>query len=70
VTARATVDRHMCAASEFCVRIVPELFALDDQGSSAPLHDPIPPELLGLAREAEVACPTGAITIEDGAGVQ
>lgn len=64
MTLRVAVDRDMCAASGFCVRIAPELFRLSDEDNCAVVVvAEVPPELEEAALEAEAACPTAAITV-------
>jgi ferredoxin len=61
VTVRVTVDEGACAATGECERICPQVFSVDD---IAKVIDPAPPQdLHGAVREAEAACPTGAIGI-------
>jgi ferredoxin len=60
---RVTVDEGTCAATGECERICPEVFTVEEV-SRVLIPEP-PPELQGLVREAEAACPTGAITVTD-----
>lgn len=61
---RVVVDHDMCAASGFCARIAPEVFRLRDEDDSAVvLVGEVPTELEADVREAEAACPVGAISV-------
>ncbi len=62
------VDDQLCAASAMCPRIAPLIFDLPDGGDWAVVLQPTVTdgEQIELAREAMEACPTGAITIEEG----
>ena len=59
---RVTVDETLCAATGECERICPEVFEVEDV---AHVRMPEPhPSLDAAVREAEAACPTGAIVID------
>jgi ferredoxin len=63
---RVSVDHDACAGSGFCCKIAPQLFALDDDEDVARVLLPdVPEELEAAAREAEDACPTTAIVLEE-----
>lgn len=58
---RVTVDESLCAATGECERICPEVFEV---GDVARVLMPEPhPSLQEVVREAETACPTGAILV-------
>jgi ferredoxin len=59
---RVVVDDQMCAATGYCVRVSPALFALTGPGGTAQaVADVDSDERVALAEQAEVSCPTGAI---------
>lgn len=58
---RVRVDEDLCAATGECERICPEVFRVDDVSR---VLLPEPDQRLDEAvREAEAACPTGAISL-------
>jgi ferredoxin len=58
-----SIDPLECACTGYCAQLVPEVFELSDDGPTA-VRDPHPPhELLERLREAEILCPTHAITV-------
>ena len=57
------IDRDLCIGSGDCQRLAPEVFELDDRDIAVVL-DPAGAEPETL-RDAERACPTGAIQIID-----
>lgn len=63
---RITIDARACAATGFCTRIAPDVFWLPDQDGPATVADP-GGDRADAVREAEAACPTGAISVEAGA---
>jgi ferredoxin len=58
---RVTVDESLCAATGECERICPEVFEVGDV-ARASMPEPHP-SLQEVVREAEAACPTGAIIV-------
>ena len=65
VTLRARVDRHRCVGAGTCITIAPTAFDwYKGDFAKAGVVDPASVEDEVL-REAALACPTGAITIED-----
>lgn len=60
---RVHVDDTLCVATGQCEVICPEVFEVEEAAS---VLVPEPgPNLHGPVREAEAACPTGAIIVED-----
>lgn len=58
---KVSVDETLCAATAQCEMICPEVFEV---GEVARVLVPEPgPELHESVREAEAACPTGAIVV-------
>jgi ferredoxin len=57
------IDPELCAASQMCVAIAPQLFQIDpDTGQVTPRRDRIEgDDAVELAREAETSCPMFAI---------
>jgi ferredoxin len=65
MSARLRVNPIACKAHGLCAELLPELIRLDDWGFPIIEEEPIPPELLDLARRAVDACPTLALLLED-----
>ena len=65
MTLRVRVDKHRCIGAETCIQLAPTAFGWDpnELGKAVPV-DPatVEDELL---REAEAACPTAAIVLEE-----
>jgi ferredoxin len=62
---RVHVDRERCQGHTRCYAIAPELFELDDLGSSHEVGDGlVPPELCEKARLAAANCPEEAISLQ------
>jgi ferredoxin len=58
------IDKGLCGATGFCERIAPELFELSGPDGLAVLtKSPDNDDMQALAREAMIACPTGAISM-------
>jgi ferredoxin len=62
---KVVVDYDMCDSHGNCVEIVPEVFELRDDGSLHLLQETLVDGLTKKVQDAVVACPTGAITIEN-----
>lgn len=60
---KAAVDPDRCAGHAHCWALCPEVFELTDAGYAVVIVDEIPPELEGAVRDAELHCPTRAITL-------
>lgn len=62
---KVRVDHQLCEANGVCVRLVPEVFALDDDDRLR-LDQESPPEALrSRVAEAVRRCPKQALTIVD-----
>ncbi len=62
---RIVHDESSCASLGMCEAVAPELFEIGADGFLT-LLDPAPPESCrGQATQAALACPTGALRIED-----
>ncbi len=61
------IDEDCCAASAMCQRIAPQIFSMPDDADTAILLMDVvsDPAQIALAREAEEACPTRAIDVEE-----
>jgi len=65
VSLKVTVNKHRCIGAETCIQLAPTAFGWSpDEIGKAVLVDPssVEEELL---REAEAACPTAAILLEE-----
>jgi ferredoxin len=61
------VDEHVCASTGFCVRVAPEIFQLSGTTGKAVVKVQVTSaELEAQAEEAEIICPTGAISFASG----
>jgi ferredoxin len=62
-------DQHLrvnpikCTGHGMCVELLPEFLSLDPWGYPIVPSEPVPDELLGLAKRAASDCPTLAIII-------
>jgi ferredoxin len=62
---RVSVDRDLCESNGVCVRLVPEVFLLDDDDRLR-IEQERPPEALRAALEQAVRrCPKQALSIVD-----
>ena len=61
---KATVDEDECVGCGLCEETCPEVFELDGDTARVTV-DLVPPEAEDSVRDAEVACPVEAITIEE-----
>ena len=59
---RVAVDRDRCEGNAFCVRIAPQVFALDDDEFAVVTADPVPDDQLALAEQAIADCPRAALS--------
>ncbi|QBS41214.1 ferredoxin [Nocardia sp. CS682] len=61
---KITIDRHRCIGAGMCALLAPEVFDQDTDDGKVRLLDPAPlPARHAVAREAEHACPSGAIDV-------
>jgi len=67
--ARLHIDWTRCDGRGLCIELLPELLERDEWGypaarsRSARSDIPIPPELIGAARDATALCPLLALTL-------
>ncbi|MEY9931415.1 ferredoxin [Catenulispora sp. GP43] len=64
------VNPISCRAHGMCAELLPEMIEIDPWGYPILAGRPIPPDILGHARRAAAACPTLALTVEDGDGAR
>jgi ferredoxin len=60
---RVEVDADCCGGFGTCVTKAPTVFELTDDGYAVVILPDVPAELEDAVREAEVLCPTRAITV-------
>lgn len=67
MSARSTirVNPIACRAHGLCAEILPERIALDEWGYPIVDGEPLPRDLLALARRAAQACPTLALIVSN-----
>lgn len=58
------VDPEKCIGCTLCAQICPEVFKME-QDKAAAYTNPVPENLMELAKQAADQCPVDAITIED-----
>jgi ferredoxin len=65
MTPRSTISVNpiACQAHVLCAEILPERIALDEWGYPIVDGEPLPADLLALARRAAQACPTLALIV-------
>src|ERR1700756_1905654 len=64
---RVHVDQEKCQGHNRCYSLAPELFDIDDLGTSHEKGDgTVSPELEAAARRAEANCPEYAISLSEG----
>jgi len=57
------VNPIRCTAHGVCAELLPELISLDHWGYPVLKREPVPPDLLPLARRAVTACPALALLL-------
>jgi ferredoxin len=62
---RVVVDRDRCEGNAVCVRIVPEVFQLDDDEYATVIANPVPADQETLAEQAIAECPRAALSRKD-----
>ena len=62
---RVVVDRDRCEGNAVCVRIAPEVFALDDDEYAMVTADPVPVAQETLVKQAIAECPRAALSRRD-----
>jgi ferredoxin len=63
MSVRVIVDLDVCQAHGECVRLAPDLFALDADLVLSWQHE-VPSQRLADVEQAATQCPTGAIRVE------
>lgn len=58
------VNPIACSGHGICTEMLPELIRLDEWGYPILSTEPVPPELLPLARRAVRLCPTLALRLD------
>jgi len=64
VTQQLKVNPIRCVAHGVCAELLPELVSLDPWGYPVVAKEPVPPELIPLARRAVTNCPALALLLE------
>jgi len=62
---RVVVDYDVCMSNAVCMGLAPEVFEVRDDGFLYILNEAPPEELRQKVHQAERACPTQAITVEE-----
>ena len=65
MTARVAIDRAKCQGTGYCVRIAPRLFELGPEPPVRFRGDELTESDVALVRDAEDACPTRAISVDE-----
>jgi len=63
---RVQVDRQLCESNAVCVRLVPEVFTLDDDDRLRVAPGPLPEALRQRVEQAVRRCPKQALTLVEG----
>jgi ferredoxin len=63
---KVVIDYDACASNALCMDILPEVFEVRDDGFLYVLEENPAEELRDKLNEAVAACPTAAISIEEG----
>ncbi|MDE3070955.1 MAG: ferredoxin [Acidobacteriota bacterium] len=58
------VNPIACEAHGMCAELLPEMIVLDEWGYPMTGEEPVPGNLLALARRAAESCPTRALLLE------
>jgi ferredoxin len=62
---KVCIDADLCNSSGVCVDACPEIFEVDDQGTTTVKSEQVAPQLEQTCKEAAGNCPTGAISIQE-----
>jgi ferredoxin len=60
---RVEIDEDCCGGFGQCVGLCPDVFQLTDAGYAVVLQPDVPAEFEAVVRQAELICPTHAITV-------
>jgi ferredoxin len=60
------VDMRKCCGNGMCAVVAPKFFEITNAGKLKLLRSTFREEDLDLIKEAELCCPTGAISYDDG----
>ena len=60
---KVEVDAECCGGFGQCVGLCPDVFSLTDAGYAVVVLPEVPVEFEALVRQAELICPTHAITV-------
>ena len=61
---RLRINPILCEAHGMCAELLPELVELDEWGYPIVDGRPVPPELVGRARQAATFCPRLALSLD------
>jgi ferredoxin len=64
VSKKLRVNPILCTAHGVCAELLPELVSLDPWGYPVLRKEPVPPDLIPLARRAVTSCPALALLLE------
>lgn len=62
---KISVDRDRCEANQTCMRVVPEVFRVDEKDQLHVLVDEVGPELRERVERAVKLCPRQALALVD-----
>jgi ferredoxin len=65
---RIRVDTELCTGHALCHLQGPDVYVLNDLGFNETEHIDVPPDLWDQARRGALACPEGAIVIQEDVG--
>jgi ferredoxin len=65
---RIRVDTELCTGHALCHLQGPDVYVLNDLGFNETEHIDVPPDLWDQARRGALACPEGAIVVEEDPG--
>jgi ferredoxin len=68
MTMRVSVDPDVCEGTGYCARVLPDVFALTDDGRAVALVERVAEAQLEELEEAERLCPVGAVILQPEAG--
>ena len=62
---KPVVDDDLCIGCGACEDLCPEIFRVEDDGLAHVIAENVEPEMYGCVRDAEDACPVGAISVSE-----